>query len=285
MPNRPHDRQFATLHNASRAVCPIAPVRMEGSLELARSTATAFLWREGDGWFLVTNWHNVTGINPDTGRPIGSFSPTALEVTLQRQASRDGDKVMVQPVAVVLDLYADDRPIWWEHPSRHLVDCVVVPLGDTLPSDVMNKALNETDFVADYRCAVGDECFVIGYPNGLSGRGRTPVWKRASVATEPDLDHDRLPLLLVDTATRPGMSGSPVVVRHSGIYMPNGPMLQGNEIIGTIENFLGVYSGRVGDDPLGVQLGRVWKASVLTEILNAEQLGLHPLDVHIPPID
>lgn len=278
------ESQPARLHPATRAVCPIAPLRIENGVESARSTATGFLWHGDNGWFLITNWHNVTGLNPDTGQPIGSFSPTALEVTLQRQVSREGEKVIAQPTPIVLPLYFDDQPIWWEHPDRHLVDCVALPLGETMPSDIMNRALNAADFVTDYQCTVGDECFVIGYPNGLSGRTRTPVWKRASVATEPDLDHDHRPLLLVDTATRAGMSGSPVIVRHNGVYMPNGPELRGNEIFGTIENFLGVYSGRVGDDPLGVQLGRVWKASVVADLLAAELLGRHPLDVIIPAV-
>ena len=60
--------------------------------------------------------------------------------------------------------------------------------------------------------------FVLGYPKGISGGRGFPIWKRASIATEPDIQHDGLPKLLVDTATREGMSGAPVVAIADGDF-------------------------------------------------------------------
>jgi hypothetical protein len=38
-------------------------------------------------------------------------------------------------------------------------------------------------------------------------------------------------------------------------------------VIGTCFNFMGVYAGREGDTELGAQLGRVWPAHLLYEVL------------------
>ena len=90
--------------------------------------------------------------------------------------------------------------------------------------------------------------FVIGYPLGLSGsssdRDAMPIYKRGSIASEPLLDYDERPCLLIDCRTFSGMSGSPVVVAHSGIWMPDGRMTS-DSAIGTVENLLGVYSDRL----------------------------------------
>jgi len=40
--------------------------------ETPLAIATAFVWRHGSGDYLVTNWHNVTGINPDDGTHLSA---------------------------------------------------------------------------------------------------------------------------------------------------------------------------------------------------------------------
>ena len=74
------------------------------------------------------------------------------------------------------------------------------------------------------------------------------------------------------------MSGSPVIIRHHGIFDPESkagmPTLSG--IIGTVENFCGVYVGRVGDDELGVHLGIVWKERAIVEVIKSKSPGNNP---------
>jgi hypothetical protein len=69
------------------------------------------------------------------------------------------------------------------------------------------------------------------------------------------------------------MSGSPVVRRQYGQYQTeDGEFVV---IIGAATKFLGVYSGRIGaDDELKAQLGMVWKASVIEEIVSSGVPGL-----------
>ena len=120
------------------------------------------------------------------------------------------------------------------------------------------------------------DCFVIGFPKRLAHQRILPIWKRASIATEPDIPHDDLPVFLIDTATREGMSGAPVVLRTSNyISSKTGNMVMG---VGAFSRFVGVYSGRFkGDDELEAQLGRVWHRAVIDEIIAGEIHGSYKL--------
>jgi hypothetical protein len=72
------------------------------------------------------------------------------------------------------------------------------------------------------------------------------------------------------------MSGAPVIAIRRGLTAPQNAKSLGDSIFGTVETFLGVYSGRVGNDELGAQLGIVWKASVISEIIDGRTLGKTP---------
>ena len=82
--------------------------------------------------------------------------------------------------------------------------------------------------------------FVLGFPVGLHD-GVFPIWKRASIASEPRIDEGDLPKILIHTATREGMSGAPVFVIQRGVHRVRGDPAR---IIGHGQCFLGVYSNR-----------------------------------------
>jgi len=180
--------------------------------------------------------------------------------------------------SIDVPLYSPDgEPCWIEHPKRNLVDCAAVRIAEAESLDI--ATINEIDFEPALTPEVGADCFIIGYPDGLGGPKGTPIWKRASVATEPLPAFNGLPPnFLVDSASRKGMSGSPVIMRHNGFFA-NGPTLSDSSIFGTIENFVGIYSGRLGDDALGFQLGRVWERNLIEEMLVADLKGINPLDL------
>jgi hypothetical protein len=86
---------------------------------------------------------------------------------------------------------------------------------------------------------------------------------QGTVATEPSIDFQQLPCFLVDSRTRPGQSGSPVIAYHAGGAVP----MQGGGVgvfAGPAQRLLGVYSGRVSEES---DLGFVWKTSAVREIL------------------
>jgi hypothetical protein len=67
-----------------------------------------------------------------------------------------------------------------------------------------------------------------------------------------------------------------VAVRRGIANPPGVTGMTAETIIGEATKFLGVYSGRLGKDEMGAQLGIVWKASVLLEILEGGVRGHTP---------
>jgi S1-C subfamily serine protease len=167
------------------------------------------------------------------------------------------------------DLAQPINPVWFVHPSFHdQVDVVAIPF--TVPPGAQVFPVNSMNTVPDLRLIVSDEVFALGYPKGISGGGVFPIWKRASIATEPELDLNDLPVMLIDTATREGMSGGPVIAVKSGGYMTE----SGDQVLGSSgSRFVGVYSGRLGKDEMAAQLGVVWKAVLIEPIIRGKIKG------------
>jgi hypothetical protein len=213
------------------------------------ANGTGFVWRVDGRAFLVTNWHNVTGRNPNTGQHLSAHAgePDGVVVQLDLAGSFPGQR---GPVALQLR-DADGNPLWLQHAMAPGVDVVALPLSN-MPGAVLypiNEMPNNPGTVP-----IGIHAFIIGYPFGISV-STLPIWKQASVASEPSIPIGGKPCFYVDTASRPGMSGSPVILRHQ-------------QAIGPPTTFIGVYSGRVGaEDELKAQLGIVWRADVVDQII------------------
>lgn len=179
-----------------------------------------------------------------------------------------------------IKLYEDDRmmdPIWLEHPEYGKdVDVVAIGLGDDIAEKYQFIAINDIEFDSGFKEEVADEVYVIGYPFFEITYAQMPIWKKGSIASEPDINIDEKPKMLIDTATRPGLSGSPVVMQRIGVHGMEGERLRGSELIGRIRNFVGVYSGRIGGDELNAQLGVVWKKHVIDEIIEGNKRGAGP---------
>jgi hypothetical protein len=159
--------------------------------------------------------------------------------------------------------------VWLEHPVRRLrIDVVAIPIA--VPDWAQAYTIDSVNTAPKMLLRVSTDVFVLGYPRGISGGRGFPIWKRASIATEPDKDLDG-PKMLVDTATREGMSGSPVIaVAHKGFEAEPGFLATGDHAY----RFVGVYSGRLGADEMKAQLGIVWKARVVDEIVQVPTLGI-----------
>ncbi|MEM7598552.1 MAG: hypothetical protein AAF382_12730 [Pseudomonadota bacterium] len=134
-----------------------------------------------------------------------------------------------------------------------------------------------TNHVPDVELHVAKDVFVLGYPRGMIHQGIFPIWKRASIASEPSISRDDgLPMFLVDTATREGMSGAPVFAYDTGSTR----LTNGNIALsaGATRHFCGIYSGRYGSDVEdGIQLGRVWSESAVVEMIDDPAVGSHTL--------
>lgn len=250
-----------------------------------RSIGSGFFWQTDEALFLFTNWHNVTGLHHITRKTLhpSGYTPTQVRLTLQlktRDSEHEGKPVTLSvPREVVLPLATkDDDPIWLEHPEfGSRIDVVALTISPPAPGNItLPLPINTFPDFVNFSLRSGGDAFVLGYPLNIDAGAGLPIWKRASIASEPTIDLGGLPKLLIDTATRKGMSGAPVFAVNRGWTVPIGGSIK-DGYIGEAERFLGIYSSRVeGDDELGSQLGVVWKESAIRAIAENGRAGTNP---------
>jgi Trypsin-like peptidase domain len=230
--------------------------------DLLLAVGSSFLWKSGSETCLITAWHNLTGTHPATWQSISKTGgrPDRINATFKTRKSSE-DLILNQP------LYdSAGNALWKVHPeAAEQVDVAVLKILFPVPDSVLAVPINEIP-QQPMAAPVGAEAFIVGYPKGIV-EGGLPIWKRASIASEPNLfrDEDGSRRLLVDSASREGMSGAPVFLRSIGSFLcDDGSMVVGAQIA---TKFLGLYSGRLAhSDALDAQLGIVWPAELLETI-------------------
>lgn len=244
------------------------PSRQAVFIELAfdgttLATGTAFFIRGASGAeYLVTNRHNVTGRDQSTGECLSKRGGVPNEIVVHFRSTDASGTPIIQQRRQIVD---GEHGLWVEHPTLgKKADFVAlqidVPEGAEFlpfdPSQPGNEILLEP----------AEPVSVVGFPFGLIAGKSFPVWATGFIATDPEIDYDDLPLMLIDCRTRQGQSGSPVVAyRAGGAYA---------EARGTLAiadkyacKFLGIYSGRINTES---DLGKVWKAVAICQL--AEKL-------------
>lgn len=225
------------------------------------SSGTAFAWQVDQRFFLITNWHNLAGRNPRSGEHLSKTAaePDRIHVYWNLQDQFGTRELFCHRVR-------DDSgcPLWLVHPQfRQAVDVVALPIEKLRGVEMypLNRMHNEP-----LDLQVGMDVFILGYPYGI-GNGGLPVWKRASLATEPELIFAGEKNILVDTASRPGMSGAPVIRRSWGTHhLANGEIRQSPGSTSTM--LVGIYSGRLtSPDANDAQLGITWPSKFIEEIV------------------
>jgi hypothetical protein len=226
---------------------------------LPLATATGFVVEHDAKKFLISNRHVVRGRDNDT------------DVAMHNLGGLPDTLVILHNVLGELGRWhghgetlfdEDSKPKWFVHPKhRGEVDVIALPLTDLENVDVYSH----DPWATGPQLAVGVSrpLFIVGFPFGITGGGATAVWVQGTMATEFDLDHENLPSFLIDSRTRKGQSGSPVIAysARGTAVMDNGDVRVGTD---NIERFVGVYSGRINEES---DLGIVWKASVVREIV------------------
>lgn len=159
-------------------------------------------------------------------------------------------------------------PRWREHSHyQRDVDVVALPLADL--DQVAIYAHDPWATGPGIAIAVAGGVSIVGFPFGLSGGAGLGVWVQGTIATEPAIDFGGLPRFLIDSRTRQGQSGSPVIAYSAGGAVP---LQNGGTAVfgGPVEQFLGVYSGRINEQS---DLGFVWKAIAVREIVESGSPG------------
>lgn len=189
----------------SLAVAKIEMFRHGDTSTVLGANATAFFYKSNDETFLVTNWHNVTGVNPLTGVAMAASGlvPNLLRVHYKQWF--DAAHTVLRSQYVDIPLYLNNAPVWLEHSTRSAVDVVAIPLSLSSFQNFANECINTINQEERLSVYAGMDCFILGFPENLIGAANTPIWKRGSIASEPYQQHP----YLIDAATRKGMSGSP----------------------------------------------------------------------------
>ncbi len=289
-----------------------------GSTVLAIGTGVVYE-RHGQH-FIVTAWHNVTGLHPET---LGHLSdkgavPDNIIATIAISAVQDGVRAGVFRLPVALPLQDDDKALFYIHPANWpRVDVVAIPFNPEAPHTIemqvstggihkMEMPLSTTNSVGastavcplqqyllpDAKVAqrwidnvgVTEELFIPGYPQNVQDYYAQPVWKRATIASSVQIGWNREKKFLIDSASKSGMSGSPVLY-----YSPKGEVrISGSTYCYSQDAAIlaGIYVGRLGvtkeADP---QVGIVWHRSVIDEIIDGKCFERLPFEIELSPRD
>ena len=253
------------------------PIKIESFFDDTQlSCGTGFFYEYGTTTYLLTNWHMVSGRNTSNGQPLSRTGaiPNKMHIRIPYKEKIDENRSGIRWKQHILDLYEESIPIWFVHPKHNEnIDVIGIELSGIEETSIIpaNSTTLDLENISIYPSM---EVFILGFPLGMSGGGNFPLWKRGTIASEPEIDIDNLPKFFVDTATREGMSGSPVYAQEVGYWAPEGVMDKKDWYIGKGRRFVGVYSGRIGaEDEFKAQLGIVWKASCIDAILEKKIRG------------
>jgi hypothetical protein len=249
------------LDRLSLATVPIAPFFND----LPLPEATGFVWKRHDRFYLIANWHVASAMHlfSKTHLLKGGSRPNRFRchfIVRVGEYEREPIDISIRD--------ENDEPLWLVYPAQQTrcIDIVAIPLDtERLRGRITLLPVNE---LAPGKIAimVGMEVFILGYPFG-SRPPAFPVWKRGSIASEPDLVKMTTGYYLIDTASRPGMSGSPVILRSWNLHIMESlnytPMTDG-----PIDRVIGVYSGRKDNAPSEAQIGMVWHVDYIDHIID-----------------
>jgi hypothetical protein len=257
-----------TVEAASLMTTPV--YLLDGSRQVSQGTGFFYGNRNSlgiiDTVFLVTNYHVVTGNSPGSGQP------------------RQGDRVVFyihkdqdepsEVKQIVLPLYNTAGTPLWEQSSEHAdADVILLPLPKSAFEGIAMFVFIDEHTRTDIRIRPTSGATLVGYPYGFSDtRNRLPVWKTGHVASEPQVDFNDKPAFLVDVSAFPGMSGSPVLAVANGVYEDESQIMR----TGRVMRLLGVFSAMPvmrsptpGQADVSLQLGYVWKASLIADLARA----------------
>lgn len=253
---------------------------LKGDVEVSQGTGFFYVGKHGDEQvvYLVTNYHVLTGHAPSEGKP-----PIGDNIIFQfhKSAEKPGE---LQHVRMPL-FTKQGKAVWIQSTSVPEADVAIIPIPTSAFENCKLACISkEWTTEAKIKLRPTSAVTLIGYPYGYYDRTNAlPIWKTGSFASEPDVDFEGKPLLTIDISAFPGMSGSPAFAISYGMYETE----EGGTTVGGVRKFVGVYASMQmlhekkfleefhGTSKYGVtvaqslQLGHVWKASLVDEIVNS----------------
>lgn len=268
-------RNIDHLSCVSLVVEPI--IQHTGCPTIECGPATGFVVEKDGEHFLVTNYHVVSGRSSTDNSIISKTGgiPTHLRCTFH------GQKLGIWQQKIFPLIDENDQPFWLNtsvngSETFKFADVAAIPFDATDDISLYPVSIDVSDKIRSAPCC---QATVLGYPGGKSSYKYFPIWVTGYIASEPQLDYEDLPILLVNATTTAGMSGSPVFQVVDGSYLDS----SGNYYIEPSRKykFLGIYSGRITTNQLledsvtddqqssnnALNIGIVWKPSVINQLI------------------
>ncbi len=229
----------------SLAATPIDQLSNDGRDDLV-AHGSGFFWRFSTKPYLITARHVLSGRNPfdDSAMSDMGYFPTRIRVYPSIGFS-PGNWTRTP---TIIELDRDGEKLWFQDPDFHTLRTDIAAVAITIPDDWPMLCLNDDPgILSELVTQIGFECSIVGYPYANSSDLMTPIWRRATIASEPLLPIDGKPMFLLDASTSPGFSGSPVFRLHIGpapVYAPPDRIrILADRVVSTF--FVGVYAGRL----------------------------------------
>lgn len=280
--------------------------------ETVLSIGTGVLYQYENKYFIVTAWHNLTGLNSETLKTLSDTGgiPDNVVVTL---AVRYPNTFTFRD-SITLPLMDENQSLFLIHSINWpRVDVAVIPfdpvtehlfelhlstgekrsirrplliqMSNGIQSEIcpiQKYYVPNSDVIKEWfeSVEVTEELFIPGYPHNIQDYYSQPVWKRATIASSIQYGWNREPKFLVDSASKSGMSGSPVLYYNpKGTIRVHGRSYQFDRDIAILA---GIYVGRMGiegsEDP---QIGAVWNQSVIDEIIKGKCFEKLPSEIQL----
>jgi hypothetical protein len=240
------------------------------------ASGTGFVAQSPSGrHVLLTARHNLTGRHAETGEVLSDFGTRPDELVVYHNASKRRHQFGKWKRCHESLLDKNNKPLWYEHPQLgNRADFAALPLTDTHGVQLYPYSLDERDRNAEVLIAPAEPISVVGFPFGEGVGGHYAVWATGFVASEPAIDYNDLPIILIDCRTRRGHSGSPVIAYRSGFAVTQGRgTMHGEACMMTL---LGLYTGRIKEEKSQqatmrptTDIGLVWKCGALKELVES----------------
>lgn len=168
---------------------------------------------------IVTNKHVLKGVE---------------QLTIHFHIRADSPKLPEHSVFTLIDRYISKR--WIPHPDP-AIDIAVIPTATYVDQcrelgfnpfcvSLTEGAIGTEHFLP--QIPAGEDILMVGYPNGLWDSHNTfPIFRKGITATSPRNNYEGRPEFLIDVASFPGSSGSPVFLYHAGPFSVSLPVFPG----------------------------------------------------------
>lgn len=241
-------------------------------------TATGFFLRHGAQWSLVTNWHVLSGRDPNTGQSHRADGAVPDSCRFYSCFFLDR-KLVWRPNLISLIDQSNGEPNWMQHPRGQDIDIASISV-DVECIGLAKDLLDPTGHRPNMWMSPGMDVLLPGYPLGLTSNGLMPIWKRGSIASSLQFGHSVDQYFFVDTATRSGMSGAPCIAAAGPTFYELSPETSKMVRVDlpACWRFLGVYSGRKNSsDSFEAQVGVVWRENLALDVLTSGVPGSYVL--------